>query len=113
MKYSNIPELSKESFLKIMSGSDENKKVDAIISCGLYGDIAWVREPLILALEDQSDEVRGAAAISLGHLFRRYKTENFEAEHELLAQQKLALSKLVSKIDNALDDYSVFQTKNP
>jgi hypothetical protein len=112
MKYYDIPELSKASVLKIMSGNDDEKKIEAVISCGLHGDISWVREFLISALKNQNNELRGAAAISMGHLFRRYKNISFDVEYELLVQQQIALSKLIGKISNALDDYLVFHTSD-
>lgn len=111
MKYQPIDPIARTDAEKAFDGEDPEKMVLALLGLALHDpDWRYVQEKCLRFLKHEDRWVRGAAAISLGHIARLHKTLD---DHLVVP----ALTKLVNDPDmggiaeDALDDIRMYMPK--
>jgi hypothetical protein len=88
----------------IFAGADEAAICNALAGAALYdADAAWVESWCVRLGGSRSDDVRGLAATSLGHVARRFGADSLDLLNRLQGDPAVR-----GRADDALDDVRMF-----
>jgi hypothetical protein len=107
-----VPDKEYRQLEQALKEKDINKATSTMLYlCFNIDDINWLEDRYIALLEHENDDVSGLAATCLGHIARIHGEINQEKVLPVL-QEKLKDARLVGRVQDALDDISIFCNKN-
>ena len=108
MEFENPRKMSREEIAQSFASKDANKICDALVSMAFYEENwKWSQDQCLLFLSHPNAQIRGLAAVCLGHIARTHRHLNralvISSLKKLFNDEKIA-----GQVQDALDDIQVF-----
>jgi hypothetical protein len=106
--YHNPPRITRDEALKIFSDGTDEKICDALLSIAFYDvDWKWGQSQCLYFLNHSNPEIRGLAAVCLGHIARiHHKLDKSVVVTAL--KGRLSDPEISGRVQDALDDIEMF-----
>lgn len=107
-EYKNPSQISREHAMRIFSSGTEGEICDALVSMAFYHeDWKWIQNQCLRFLNHSDANVRGVAAICLGHIARIH--HHLDRKKVINALKKCLVDEKISgRVQDALDDIQWF-----
>lgn len=113
MKYQQVRKYTDQEILNILNyGTDEELKILPLSVGEFHLDYQYAQDVCFLLLQNSNEDIRANAILGLSYIARRYGTLNIEKLKELLAGRQSFSTANTGRVEDALEDISLFLNEN-